>query len=56
MPDIVDDAQHAEAMFRLAALTPPRREQEFRPLEIDGCLCCCDCEEPISLARLWREK
>ena len=53
MPDVIDDAPHAEALDRAAALSQAAcRRQGPGPEWIDGVACCRDCGEPIPAARL----
>jgi len=53
MPDAIDDAQNAAERYRLACIAKARPDQDqSEPLYIDGVICCEDCEEPITLARL----
>jgi phage/conjugal plasmid C-4 type zinc finger TraR family protein len=54
MPDIIDDAQRAEAFVIQEALSKmPRQDTDEAQLrDDDGLVICLECGDPISLARL----
>ena len=52
MADIADRAQVLEESQRAAALQQARALQRERPLLISGVLCCIECEETLSQARI----
>jgi len=53
MPDAIDDAQDAAERYRLSCIAHAQQEPDKGlQLIIGGVICCEDCEEPITLARL----
>ena len=52
MADIVDQAQHVEALERQAAISAALRRPAETPRMDGGVIVCLECGEPIPLARL----